>query len=114
MYLELKGISKKYNEKFAIKDITFGLKQGKLLCLLGPSGCGKSTILKAIGGFIKTNSGNIILDGADITGQPPELRMVSTVFQSYGLFPYMDVLSNIIYGLKFKKLKKTRENKTRS
>lgn len=106
MYLELKGISKKYKDKFAIKDITFGLEQGKLLCLLGPSGCGKSTILKAIGGFIKTDSGNILLDGTDITGQPPELRTVSTVFQSYGLFPYMNVLSNIIYGLQFKKMKK--------
>ena len=106
MYLELTNLTKTYKEKNAVKNISFNLEKGKLLCLLGPSGCGKSTVLKSIGGFFKPDSGKIILDGKEITNDPPENRNVSTVFQSYGLFPHMNVLSNIIYGLKFKKMPK--------
>ena len=106
MYLELTNLTKTYKEKNAVKNISFNLEKGKLLCLLGPSGCGKSTVLKSIGGFLKPDSGKIILDGKEITNDPPENRNVSTVFQSYGLFPHMNVLSNIIYGLKFKKMPK--------
>ena len=106
MYLELTNLTKTYKEKNAVKNISFNLEKGKLLCLLGPSGCGKSTVLKSIGGFLKPDNGKIILDGKEITNDPPENRNVSTVFQSYGLFPHMNVLSNIIYGLKFKKMPK--------
>lgn len=106
MFLQLEHVSKYYKNKKAISDISFSLDEGKLLCLLGPSGCGKSTILNAIGGFIKVNNGCIILDGADITALEPESRNVSTVFQSYGLFSHMNVLSNIMYGLKFKNIPK--------
>lgn len=111
MFLEINNISKKYGDKFAIKDVSFTLEQGKFLCLLGPSGSGKSTILHSIGGFIK-HSGKIYLDREDITTSPPEERDVSTVFQSFGLFPHMNVLKNVMYGLKFKfkdKSKKERE-----
>ncbi|WP_029409515.1 ABC transporter ATP-binding protein [Treponema pedis] len=106
MYLQLQNVSKKYGNKFAIRNINFNLEKGKMLCLLGPSGCGKTTILHATGGFIKIDDGKIILDGKDITNVPPEEREVSTVFQSYGLFPNMNVLQNIIYGLKFKNIPK--------
>ncbi|WP_024467899.1 ABC transporter ATP-binding protein [Treponema pedis] len=106
MYLQLQNVSKKYGNKFAIRNINFNLEKGKMLCLLGPSGCGKTTILRATGGFIKIDDGKIILDGKDITNVPPEEREVSTVFQSYGLFPNMNVLQNIIYGLKFKNIPK--------
>ena len=106
MFLQVEGITKYYKDKKAISDVSFNLEEGKLLCLLGPSGCGKSTILNAIGGFIKLTSGKIILDGNDITNKEPENRNVSTVFQSYGLFAHMNVLSNIIYGLKFKRIPK--------
>ncbi|MDD7761865.1 MAG: ABC transporter ATP-binding protein [Firmicutes bacterium] len=105
MFLEVKNLSKKYQDKYAIKDINFSLDEGKLMCFLGPSGCGKSTILKVIGGFIES-SGEIYLDGKLINNLPPEEREISTVFQSFGLFPHMNVLENIVYGLKFREKNK--------
>lgn len=106
MYLAIHNISKAYKGKPAVKNISFTVQKGSMLCLLGPSGCGKTTILKTIGGFITPDSGSVFLDGMDITNKPPEDRTVSTVFQSYGLFPHMNVLENIIYGLKFKAIPK--------
>ncbi len=105
MFLEVKNLSKKYQDKYAIKDINFSLDEGTLMCFLGPSGCGKSTILKVIGGFIES-SGEIYLDGKLINNLPPEEREISTVFQSFGLFPHMNVLENIVYGLKFREKNK--------
>lgn len=110
MYLEVKNISKKYEDKYAIKDVSFSLEKGKFLCLLGPSGSGKSTILHSIGGFIK-HEGEIILDGKSIKNLSPEDRDVSTVFQSFGLFPHMNVLKNVMYGLKFKEKDKSKKEK---
>lgn len=110
MFLELKNISKKYEDKYAIKDVSFSLEKGKFLCLLGPSGSGKSTILHSIGGFIK-HEGEIILDGKSIKNLSPEDRDVSTVFQSFGLFPHMNVLKNVMYGLKFKEKDKSKKEK---
>ena len=110
MFLEVKNISKKYEDKYAIKDVTFSLEKGKFLCLLGPSGSGKSTILHSIGGFIK-HEGEIILDGKSIKNLSPEDRDVSTVFQSFGLFPHMNVLKNVMYGLKFKEKDKSKKEK---
>lgn len=110
MFLEVKNISKKYEDKYAIKDVSFSLEEGKFLCLLGPSGSGKSTILHSIGGFIK-HDGDIILSGESIKDMPPEDRDVSTVFQSFGLFPHMNVLKNVMYGLKFKEKDKTKKEK---
>lgn len=112
MFLEVHQLSKSFDGRPAIQDISFQLEKGKLLCLLGPSGCGKSTILNAIGGFIFPDQGHMILNGRDITHLVPEEREVATVFQSYGLFPHMTVLENIQYGLKFKNLsKKVRQEK---
>lgn len=110
MFLEVKNISKKYEDKYAIKDVSFSLEKGKFLCLLGPSGSGKSTILHSIGGFIK-HEGDIILDGKSIKNLSPEDRDVSTVFQSFGLFPHMNVLKNVMYGLKFKEKDKSKKEK---
>ena len=101
MYLKASNLTKKYNQVTAVLNVSFSVKQGELLTILGPSGCGKTTILRAIGGFLKLDNGSIILDNIDITNLPPEDRPVSTVFQSYGLFPHMSVLENVIYGLKF-------------
>ena len=106
----MKNISKKYEDKYAIKDVSFSLEKGKFLCLLGPSGSGKSTILHSIGGFIK-HDGEIILDGKSIKDLSPEDRDVSTVFQSFGLFPHMNVLKNVMYGLKFKEKDKSKKEK---
>lgn len=101
MYLEIKNLSKKYGDSYAVKDISFGLEEGKFLCLLGPSGSGKSTILHSIGGFLDYD-GKIIIDGEDVSHKSPEERDVATVFQSYAIFPHMNVLENVMYGLKFK------------
>ena len=106
MFLEVKNLCKNYGKKEVLKDINFSLDEGNILCILGPSGCGKTTILNSIGGFIKNNSGRIILDGEDVTLLSPETRNISTVFQSYGLFSNKNVLENVAYGLKFRNVKK--------
>ena len=102
MYLELRHITKSFDGKRVVDDLNLELDRGKLLCILGASGCGKTTTLNMIGGFLRPDSGCILLDGEDITALPPERRPVSTVFQSYGLFPHMTVLQNVTYGLKFR------------
>lgn len=111
MFLEVRNLTKKYNKKTVVSNISFEVKEGELLTILGPSGCGKTTILRALGGFLKPDAGNIILDGVNITAMAPEERPVSTVFQSYGLFPHMTVLENVIYGLKFIGIKRKEAEK---
>lgn len=110
MFLEINNLTKKYEDKYAIKDISFSLDKGKFLCLLGPSGSGKSTILHSIGGFIKYE-GDIILDGENLNKLSPEDRNVSTVFQSFGLFPHKSVKENVSYGLKFHQKNLTKKEK---
>lgn len=102
MQLILKDISKSFGDKKVIDKFNLEVKKGEIVSLLGPSGCGKTTILKIIGGFLSSSSGSVILDGEDITNLSPENREVSTVFQSFALFPHMKVIDNVIYGLKFK------------
>lgn len=106
MFLQIKNLTKKYNNIEAIKDISFSAKEKEIICILGPSGCGKTTILQSIGGFIKIDGGEIILDGKNIGNLEPEERSIATVFQSYGLFPHKTVIENITYGLKFRNYKK--------
>ena len=106
MYLELNHLKKKFDGKDVVKDLSLGLEKGKLLCILGSSGCGKTTTLNMIGGFLTPDSGQILLDGQTLNTLPPEHRPVSTVFQSYGLFPHMTLLENVYYGLKFRGYKK--------
>ena len=106
MYLELEHIKKTFRDKPVVQDLSLTLSRGELLCILGSSGCGKTTTLNIIGGFLSPDSGRVILDGQDITNIPSERRPVSTVFQSYSLFPHMTVLENVIYGLKFRGYKR--------
>jgi ABC transporter related len=103
IFLSIKKLKKSYGNRLVLSEIDLELNKGELLCLLGTSGSGKSTILKAIGGFIDIDGGSIRLEGREISNLPPESRNISTVFQSYALFPHMSVLENVIYGLKFKK-----------
>lgn len=100
MFLELRNITKLYDKDNGISNISFSVDQGEFVTLLGPSGCGKTTTLNIIGGFLKPDSGKVVLDGQDITEFVPEERPVSTVFQSYALFPHMNVLDNVSYGLR--------------
>lgn len=83
----------------ALDDVSIRINQGEFFTLLGPSGCGKTTLLRLIAGFETPTSGNILLDGADITDLPPNKRPVNTVFQSYALFPHLTVAQNIGFGL---------------
>lgn len=106
MYLEIKNLNKTFGSKTVISNMNLSVPQGTILCLLGASGCGKTTTLQILGGFLAPDNGQVILDGEDITGLPPERRPVSTVFQSYALFPHKTVLQNVIYGLKFQGVRK--------
>lgn len=110
MYLRIENLRKIFEENRGIKKIDFSIEKGELISLLGPSGCGKTTLLNIIGGFLKPDNGKIYLENRDITDIPPEKRDISTVFQSYALFPHMNVLENIKYGLKYKKLTKEEQN----
>src|SRR6202000_3566910 len=76
----------------------------RLFSLLGPSGCGKTTTLRLIAAFEEPTAGRILLDGTDVSGVPPHKRNVNTVFQSYALFPFLNVFDNVAFGLRNKKL----------
>lgn len=103
MYLQLQNLTKQFDNITAVNDMNVNIKKGELVSLLGPSGCGKTTTLKMIGGFLKPTRGKVILDGIDITNLEPEKRPITTVFQSYALFPHMNVQENVGYGLKYRK-----------
>jgi iron(III) transport system ATP-binding protein len=91
-------------EVTAVDKVDLTIHQGEFLTLLGPSGCGKTTTLRLIAGFEMPSNGRILLDGKDITNQPPNKRDMAMVFQSYALFPHMTVFANIAYGLHIRKL----------
>ncbi len=111
MYLSLKNISKKYKDKEILKNISFDIKEGELVCILGPSGCGKTTLLNIIGGFVSDFSGDVLLSDENINNIPPEKREIATVFQSYGLFTHKNVIDNVSYGLKLLKIDKNMRGK---
>jgi putrescine transport system ATP-binding protein len=98
--LRLANVTKRFGNHVAVEDVSLDLRSGEFLCLLGPSGCGKSTLLRLIAGFETPTSGQIGLDGQDLTGAPPHRRPVNMMFQSYALFPHMSVARNIAYGIK--------------
>ncbi len=102
--VEFKNITKRYgtdpNGPLAVKGISFGVEKGTLTTILGPSGCGKTTVLRMISGLESPTGGQIIMDGKDVTTLGPADRNVSMMFQSYALFPHMNVVENVMYGLK--------------
>jgi sn-glycerol 3-phosphate transport system ATP-binding protein len=97
-------VSKFWGATKAVDDISFDAAVGKLLVLLGPSGCGKSTTLRLIAGLEAVDGGRIAIGGRDVTTLPPARRGISMVFQSYALFPHLDVAENIVFGLKVRKV----------
>jgi len=103
--LEIKGVSKVFGGAVVAVD-TFSLTvaNGELVTLLGPSGSGKSTLLRMIGGFERPSSGQMLIDGEDISGLPPEKRPTGMVFQSHALWSHMNVFKNLAFGLKLRKL----------
>ncbi|MQB01159.1 MAG: polyamine ABC transporter ATP-binding protein [Actinobacteria bacterium] len=104
--VRLEGVTKTFKETVAVDDISLLVEEGEFFSLLGPSGCGKTTTLRMIGGFEAPTSGRITLGDRDVTTLPAYKRNVNTVFQSYALFPHLDVTENVAYGLKRKKVAK--------
>ncbi len=104
--IELNDIEVRYGEFVALKDINLTIKEGEFFTFLGPSGCGKTTTLRTIVGFIEPSKGSVKINNIDITHTPIGKRNIGMVFQSYALFPTMNVYDNIAFGLKIKKLSK--------
>ena len=99
-FLQIKRIVKKFDDVFAVDEVSLDIRQGEIFALLGSSGCGKSTLLRMLAGFETPTSGQILLAGQDIVGLAPYERPINMMFQSYALFPHLTVWDNIAFGLK--------------
>jgi ABC-type Fe3+/spermidine/putrescine transport system ATPase subunit len=97
--LAFRSISKRFGRVVAVDDVTLDLPAGSFFSLLGPSGCGKTSLLRVVAGLETADSGQVLVDGQDITGQPPERRPFNMVFQRYALFPHLTIYDNIAFGL---------------
>ena len=106
--LEIAGVSKHFSATAAVDDVSLTVERGAFYALLGPSGCGKTTLLRMIAGLETPDSGRIAIDGGDVTGLPPYARPVNMMFQSYALFPHMDVARNIAFGLRQERMDRRR------
>lgn len=104
--IEIRNLAKAFGAVKAVDGVDLDINSGEFITLLGPSGSGKTTVLRMIAGFEDPDAGTIKLNGQDITHLPPYERDVNTVFQDYALFPHMDVVTNIEYGLRVKKVSK--------
>src|ERR1700726_2299315 len=103
-YVQVERISKSFGDFKAVDDVSLKIYKGEIFCLLGASGCGKTTLLRMLGGFETPSSGRIFIDGEDMTGVPPYERPVNMMFQSYALFPHMNVEQNVAFGLEQERL----------
>ncbi|GAP11470.1 spermidine/putrescine ABC transporter ATP-binding subunit [Bellilinea caldifistulae] len=103
-YLLLSNLSKFYGNTLAVENFNLEVERGEFVSFLGPSGCGKTTTLRMVAGFEVPDQGQIVLEGEDITQLPPNQRMVGMVFQSYALFPNMNVADNVGFGLSVRKM----------
>ncbi len=104
--VRLERVTKDFGETVAVDDLSLDIPEGEFFSLLGPSGCGKTTTLRMVGGFEEPTRGTIYLRGRDVTNLPPYKRDVNTVFQSYALFPHLDVYENVAFGLRRRKVGK--------
>ncbi len=102
--ISLRHVSKEFDGTTVVDDFNLEVRRGEFITILGPSGCGKTTTLRMIAGFELPSSGEILLNGEDISLLPPNKRPVNTVFQHYALFPHLDVYDNVAFGLKLKKI----------
>ena len=98
--VEFRGVSKRFGDVVAVRDVSFTIEPGTLVTILGPSGCGKTTTLRLLAGLDFVSAGHVVIGDVDVTTLPPPDRNVSMVFQSYALFPHMTVLENVSYGLR--------------
>jgi spermidine/putrescine transport system ATP-binding protein len=102
--VELRQVTKRFGTHEALKDASFEIQSGEFMTFLGPSGCGKTTCLRLISGLDTPTSGRILIDGKDITFDPPYRRDVNQVFQNYALFPHLTIYENIAFGLRMKRI----------
>jgi spermidine/putrescine transport system ATP-binding protein len=110
--IQLEELTKRYEgEVVAVDGIDLRMPAGEFFTMVGPSGCGKTTTLRMIAGFERPTSGRILLDDVDVAQVPPHKRNVNTVFQSYALFPHLDVAGNVAFGLKYQRHTKEEERK---
>ncbi len=98
--VRLEGVTKRFAEVSAVDEVSLDIEPGEFFALLGPSGCGKTTLMRIVAGFEAPESGRVFIDGVDMTDVPPHRRPVNMMFQSYALFPHMNVEKNIAFGLK--------------
>jgi len=97
--IRFEAVSKRFGAVVAVETLTLDIAQGEFFALLGPSGCGKTTLLRMLAGFETPSEGRIFLGGEDIVPVPPHRRPVNMMFQSYALFPHLNVRDNIAFGL---------------
>jgi spermidine/putrescine transport system ATP-binding protein len=109
--VRLERVTKRFGDVAAVDDLSLDISEGEFFSMLGPSGCGKTTTLRMIGGFEDPTYGTVFLGGRDVTDLPPYKRDVNTVFQSYALFPHLDVYENVAFGLRRKKVAKDEVDK---
>ena len=102
--IELKNLTKRFENTVAVDDVSFNVEENEFFTILGPSGCGKSTVLRLIAGLEVQDQGEIIINGIDCSKMPANERPVNMVFQSYALFPHLNIKDNIEFGLKIKKI----------
>ncbi|RWR10050.1 ABC transporter ATP-binding protein [Siminovitchia fortis] len=107
--VEIKGAVKRFGSNTVLDNINLEVKKGELLTLLGPSGCGKSTTLNLIAGFLDADEGDVYIKGKKVTNVPPYKRDLGMVFQTYSLFPHMTVYDNLDFGLKLRKVEKSKK-----
>ena len=108
--VQLESVTKAYGDVVAVDDLALEVAPGEFFTMLGPSGSGKTTTLRLIAGFELPDEGRVLLNGADVTRQPPYARDVNTVFQDYALFPHMTIGENVAYGMKVKRVARTERN----
>ncbi len=110
-YLVTEKLVKRFDETLAVDEVSLSVRKGEIFALLGSSGCGKSTLLRMLAGFETPTSGRILLGGQDVVGLPPYERPVNMMFQSYALFPHLDIWENVAFGLKREGLPKAEIDK---
>jgi putrescine transport system ATP-binding protein len=108
--LDIIAASKRFATTTAVDEVSLSVAAGEFFALLGPSGCGKTTLLRLIAGFETPDSGRILIDGALMNAVPPYARPVNMMFQSYALFPHLDVAGNVAFGLKQERMERRRRN----
>jgi spermidine/putrescine ABC transporter ATP-binding subunit len=99
-FLSVRNVTRRFADVAAVQDVTLEVPQGAFFALLGPSGCGKTTLLRMIAGFEQPDDGVIAIDGSTMNGVPANLRPTNMVFQSYAIFPHLNVFDNVAYGLR--------------